>query len=134
MVTSSDKPLSFEAICSLLDALEDVLNRYQAPKHPITRPVFKSRQRKQAVDWAKFYQSSIVKDSQSTLSVLGLLFPDLRRERVYVLKEHTLSAVLARAVGMGREGLERLRNWRLENKDFGYAVEKEMKKGEGFLG
>ena len=61
------------------------------------------------------------------LAVLSLLFPDLRKERVYTMKEHTLSRVLAKAMGMGPQWLLRLSNWRLEYKDFGSAVESIIK-------
>ena len=55
-----------------------------------------------------------------------MLFPDLRKERVYTMQAFTLSRVLAKALGMGPQWLKKLRNWRLEYKDFGNAVESIM--------
>jgi hypothetical protein len=61
------------------------------------------------------------------LAVLSLLFPELRRDRVYYVKEPKLAEILARVLGMGNRGLEGLRNWRLKHRDFGTAFENAMK-------
>src|SRR5579859_3043656 len=123
MTNSWGDTLSFKDICRFLDVLESLLNEYQAPKTKLKKPTFKVRQRTEAQAWTKFYKNAILKDSESILAVLGLLFPDLRTERVYTMQEFTLSRVLAKAVGMGPRWLKKLRNWRMEYNDFGSAVE-----------
>lgn len=127
-MTSSEDDLSFSAICSLLDELENLRNQYHAPTTKLSKVTFRARQTKMLHQWTDFYRANILKDSQSTLAVLSLLSPDLRRERTYTMKEFTLAAVVARALGMGDVGVNRLRNWRLMDGDFGVALEKEIKK------
>ena len=123
-----DGILSFAAICSLLEELEALLNVYRAPKSKLKKRDFKARQRQIVERWATVYNFSILKDNQSVLAVLSLLFPDLRCDRVYTMKEHVLSRVVTKVLGMGVEALEKLRkNWRLQDKDFGTAVEKIMR-------
>jgi hypothetical protein len=125
---NAEKNLLFEAICSLLDELESLLNLYRAPKSKLKKRNFKARQRDIVERWATEYNASILKDNQSVLAVLSLLFPDLRSERVFTMKEHVLSKVVSTALGMSEEASEKLRkNWRLQEKDFGTAVEKIMK-------
>jgi hypothetical protein len=77
--------------------------------------------------WHEYYKSRIICDSASVLAVLSLLFPELRRDRVYYVKELKLAEVLAHVLGMGNNGLKGLRNWRLNHRDFGIAIEKAMK-------
>jgi hypothetical protein len=127
-MVKAEKVLSFKAICSLLDELEGLLNRYRALKSKLKKRDFKARQREIVERWATDYKSSILIDNHSVLAVLSLLFPDLRNQRVFTMKEHVLSKVVTTALGMGGEASERLRkNWRLQEKDFGTAVEKIMK-------
>lgn len=42
------------------------------------------------------------------------------------MKEHVLAGVVARALGMGNQGINRLRTWRLNDGDFGVALERAM--------
>jgi hypothetical protein len=127
-MVNAEKLLSFEAICSLLDELEGLLNLYRTPKSKLKKGDFKARQREIVERWAAEHNSSILKDNHSVLAVLSLLFPDLRSERVFVMKERILSKVVTTALGMGEEASEKLRkNWRLQQKDFGTAVGKIMK-------
>ena len=127
MANSACDALLFKDLCRFLDVLENLLNEYQAPNTRVKKPTFNARRRKEAHGWATFYKDAIHRDSESMLAVLSLLFPDLRKERVYTMKEHTLSRVLAKAMGMGPQWLLRLSNWRLEYKDFGSAVESIIK-------
>jgi hypothetical protein len=119
--------LSFSAVCSLLNKLETLHTRYYAPgTNNFTKPEFGKRQRSLVSQWTEFYNPIILKDSQAALAVLSLLFPYLRTDRVYVMKEHVLAGVVARALGMGNEGINRLRKWRLNDGDFGVALERTM--------
>ena len=127
MANSACDTLLFKDLCCFLDVLENLLNEYQAPNTRVKKPMFNARRRKEAKGWATFYKDAIHRDSGSMLAVLSLLFPDLRKERVYTMKENTLSRVLAKAMGMGPQWLLRLSNWRLEYKDFGSAVESILK-------
>lgn len=126
-MASTDEKLPFSAICSLLNDLESLLERYKAPKTTLSRSEFRARQTKTIKRWHEYYKSRIVCDSTSVLAVLSLLFPELRRDRVYYVKEPKLAEILARVLGMGNRGLEGLRNWRLKHRDFGTAFEKAMK-------
>jgi hypothetical protein len=125
---SSEDDLSFSAVCSLLDKLENLRNQYHAPSTKLSKVTFRARQTKILNQWTDFYRAMILKDCQSTLAVMSLLSPDLRRERKYTMKEFMFAAVVARALGMGGMGVNRLRNWRLMDGDFGVALEKEINK------
>lgn len=125
-MANSDDFLSFSAICSLLDKLEALRTRYHAPGTKLTKPAFRTRQKSLVDQWTKFYNSIILKDSQSILATLSLLCPDLRTDRVYTLREHTLAPPIARALGMGSQGVDKLRKWRLNDGDFGVALERVM--------
>src|SRR5271169_2253281 len=125
-MANSEDVLQFSAICSLLDKLEELRTRYHAPGTKLNQATFRTCQKTLVGQWTKHYHSVILKDSQSVLATLSLLFPQLRRERVYTLKEHTLARVIGRAMGMGDREVEKLRRWRLNDGDFGVALEREM--------
>src|SRR5437667_4152659 len=121
-MTNTDDTLTFSAICSLLDKLEVLRTRYYAPStKKFIKREFGERQRTLVSQWTEFYNPIILKDAKLVLATLSLLFPDLRTDRVYVMKEHVLAGVIARAFGMGSQGLNRLRKWRLNDGDFGVA-------------
>jgi DNA ligase N terminus len=125
---NQDAPvLPFSAICSLLDVLETLLTKYHAPGTKLTKKTFRACQEKEIQSWTQFYKIAITKDSQTTLATLSLLFPYLRRDRVYFLKENTIATALGKALGMGVTGVEKLRDWRLKYGDFGLALEKTLK-------
>ena len=123
---SSDESPPFSAICNLLDDLEMLLQRYKAPNTKLTKKTFRERQNKTISQWIMYFNPGILSNSSATLAVLSLLFPKLRRERVVFLQEHTLSAALAHVMGMGKDGTQRLRNWKSKYEDYGTAVEKEV--------
>ena len=126
-MANCDNYLSFSAICLLLDKLETLRTRYHAPgTKKFTKREFGTRQRTLVSQWTEFYNPIILKDSEPILAILSLLFPHLRTDRVYVMKEHVLAGVIARAFGMGNQGLHRLRKWRLNDGDFGVALERVM--------
>ena len=123
-MANSNDTLTFSAICSLLDKLEALRTRYYAPgTKKFTKREFGARQRTLVSQWTELYIQVILKDGQLVLAALSLLFPDLRTDRVYVMKEHVLAGVIARAFGMGSQGLNKLRQWRLNDGDFGVALE-----------
>ena len=125
-MADNDDALSFSSICSLLDKLETLRSRYYAPgTKKLTKQEFGKRQRTLVSQWTESYNPIILKDSQAVLATLSLLFPYLRTDRVYVMKEHVLARVVARALGMGNQGINRLRTWRLNDGDFGVALEKD---------
>jgi len=126
-MSNPDHTLTFSGICSLLDKLEALRTRYYAPgTKNFTKREFGARQRSLVSQWTEFYNPVILKDGQLVLAALSLLFPDLRTDRIYVMKEHVLAGVIARAFGLGSQGLNRLRKWRLNDGDFGVALERIM--------
>jgi len=126
-MASSPQELSFAEICSLLDQLEILRNKYRAPGNKLTRTDFAARKKSQIDKWTKYYRPVIMKDSDSILATLSLLFPDLQANRTYTMQEHVLSKVVSRVLGIGARGENGLRNWRLNDGDFGAAMERIMK-------
>jgi hypothetical protein len=124
-MSSTDPNLPFAVICDFLNDLENLLQRYQAPKTKLTLPAFKTERTNKIESWSLRYNPRILSDEATLLAVLSCLFPKLRRERVYFLAEHTISAAIARALGMGKAGTADLRNWKVKQKydDFGLVVE-----------
>jgi hypothetical protein len=124
-MSSTDTNLPFAVICDFLDDLESLLHRYQAPKTKLTLHAFKTERTNKIETWNLRYNPRIMSDEATLLAVLSCLFPLLRRERKYFLQVHTISAVIARALGMGKPGIAELRNWKVKfkDKDFGLAVE-----------
>lgn len=120
--------LTFNSVCVLLENLETLLKQYQTPGTKLTKQRFRMCQQERIQRWNEHYNTAVLRDSESALAALSLLFPDLRQDRVYSLKEHTLAGVLAKALGMGELGLRQLRNWRLTEDDLGLAFEKELRK------
>src|SRR5271170_7656539 len=88
-MANKEENLSFFAICSLLDALNGLRTKYHSPSKPLKLPVFRAKKASLIKQWTRYYLPLILKDPQSTLATLSLLFPDLRVERVYVMKEYT---------------------------------------------
>jgi len=126
-MANSTQELSFADICSLLNELENLRKKYRAPGNKLTRTEFSARKKANVDQWTKYYKPVIMKDSDSILATLSLLFPDLQADRTYTMKEHALSKVVSRVLGMGARGENGLRNWRLNDGDFGAAMERIMK-------
>jgi|SRR5579859_5224455 len=123
---TAEESLSFAVICGLLSDLERLLTRRHDRKLKLTRGAFYARQKQIVARWIEDHRRAILRDKESLESCLSLLFPEFRRERVYTLKEHTLSGALAAAMGRGKEGAERFRQWRLKEKDLGITLEQIM--------
>jgi len=123
-----ENTLTFNSICILLENLETLLKQYQTPGTKLTKERFRMCQQERFQQWNEHYNAAILRDGQSALAALSLLFPDLRQDRVCSLKEHTLGGVLAKALGMGELGLSQLRNWRLTEDDLGSTFERELRK------
>jgi hypothetical protein len=68
-----------------------------------------------------------MKDSHSILATLSLLFPHLQADRTYTMQESALTKVVSRVLGMGPAGQKELSNWKLNDGNFGVAMEKIMK-------
>ena len=67
-----------------------------------------------------------MKDSHSILATLSLLFPHLQADRTYTMQESALAKVVSRVLGMGPAGEKELSNWKLNDGNFGVAMEKIM--------
>jgi len=119
--------LWFSDICSLLDALEELFDRYQS-KSKLSKRDFRARRTKLVEQWVRHYQLAILRNEKQLIATLSLLFPGLRRERVYTMKETRLAEVIAQAIGCGSEDLQLLANWRSTHKDFGSAAQSVMKR------
>ena len=126
-MTNTSNELSFADICSLLNKLEVLRNKYRAPGNRITRTKFTTNKSSQIDQWIRDYKPVIMKDSGSILAALSLLFPHLQADRTYTMKESALTKVVSRVLGMGPRGEKELGNWKLNDGDFGVAMEKIMK-------
>jgi len=120
-VGGGDGPLLFSQICRLLDKLEDLFNRSRDAKSG--KADFKSRRIKAIEKWTQEHQLTIIKDEEILAATLSLLFPHLRRERVYTMKEERLAEVIPDAMRFGGSDQTNLSKWRLRYQDFGRAVE-----------
>ena len=119
---------SFSGICDFLDQLEALLRQYQSSGTKLTKGKLRTRQQNLTRKWSEKHLIAILNDRDAMLATLSLLFPDLRQDRVYSLKEYSLAVVLAKALGMGDRGLNKLWNWREMEGDLGVTLEKELTK------
>jgi hypothetical protein len=126
-MANTSNELSFAEICSLLDKLETFRNKYRAPGNRITRTEFTHNKHSKIDQWIRDNKPVIMKDSQSILATLSLLFPHLQADRTYTMQESALAKVVSRVLGMGPRGEKELSNWKLNDGNFGVAMEKIMK-------
>jgi hypothetical protein len=119
-------PLSFCRVCELLDALERLYTRYQAPGTKLSQHQFRAERRRITRKWVTDHCTALLKDQSTVLATLSLLLPALRADRVYTLSDKMLARVVASAMGMGPKTEDRLRGYRLNERDFGSALERQM--------
>jgi hypothetical protein len=125
-MANPDNDLSFAEICSLLDGLEALRYRYRAPGNRLSLKQFIAKKTSLVDRWCKHFEPAIKKDSDTILATLSLLFPDLQTQRTYSMQEHVLSKIVSRILRIGVKGENELRNWRLNDGDFGAAMKKVM--------
>jgi hypothetical protein len=124
-IDPTDSILQFSSVCALLDELEWLLSRFLSSK--LNEDSLKIKQARLVERWALVHRDLIYASQGTLCATLSLLFPKLRRDRVYALKELTLSRALGVAVGLGPQLIDELQNWRTSHKTFENAVETLMK-------
>ena len=126
--TVGDGPFYFSYICQILDELERLFNRSNDPKTKLKKSEFKPRSIAMIEKWALEFQFAMLRDESHLLATLSLLFPHLRRERVYTMKEDRLVEVIPQAMGFAGDDRKFLSEWRLRDHDLGKALEQLYKR------
>lgn len=126
MSQSPESVLSFPEICDLLDTLQKLLDKYTSSK--MKKRVFYNREATVVRNWVSERELKVKKDSTTLLAFFSLVLPYFRMDRHYFIKEHNLSSVLAKAMGVGPKTVEEFEQWRTTYGDFGLAVENVLKR------
>lgn len=77
--------------------------------------------------WVNERENMVKRDSTTLLAFLSLVLPFFRVDRHYFVREHNLSSVLARAMGMSVKSAEEFKQWRTTDGDFGLMFENSLK-------
>lgn len=101
-------PFKFTYVCDLLERLETLEIR-DAPLLPADK---KSRYFGIIDTWFKNHRKLIDASDTDRAALLSTFFPERRTDRVYFLKEQGLVKILGRCLGLGRERLQVLENWK----------------------
>ncbi|KAF3771265.1 hypothetical protein M406DRAFT_35612 [Cryphonectria parasitica EP155] len=112
-------PLSFGAVCDLLQSLETDLGR-------------KRRQRgsnKIVTDWFASHREQIENGDVDRTAVLSTLLPERRTDRVFNIKHNRLESIITKACGLGKRRQEELTRWRKQGSgvDLAECVENILK-------
>jgi DNA ligase N terminus len=126
-----DQSLQFSRICELLDALERLYNRYRTGKPKLGRTEFRQKRLETLRNWIGHCCELLLVDAETVYAALSLLLPDWR-DRVYNLGEaKTIVSAVCQAMGMGKTTEQELLQWRVKERDFGLALEKQMARRVG---
>ncbi|KAF6218993.1 hypothetical protein HO133_005537 [Letharia lupina] len=101
-------PLLFLQLCNLLSDLEKVSHR-DPPLLPAHR---QQRYRENIEQWFTTHRVSINSPDIDLVVLLSALFPEKRTDRVYNIKLKSLTNLLKRCLGLGKDRLEMLDQWR----------------------
>ena len=127
MEESSEPVLSFTEICDLLGTLQKLLDKFKASGPTMKKRDLWKRQATYLRNWVDERESKVKKNSTTLLAFLSLVLPFWRVDRHYFIKEHNLSFVLARAIGVGPKAVEQFKQWRTTDGDYGVMAEKILK-------
>ena len=101
-------PLLFTQLCTLLSDLER-LSKRDPPLLPAHR---QQRYRETIKQWFTARRISINSPDIDLVALLSALFPEKRTDRVYALKIKSLTNLLKRCLGLGKDRMEMLDQWR----------------------
>lgn len=94
-------PFLFSYVCDLLQRLDD--NRAARSGLRSNAAIVR--------DWFRAHQAHFYRDDHSSAALLSALLPEKRSDRVYLIREKKLQAVIGRALGLGRSRIAQLSRW-----------------------
>ncbi|KAI4114287.1 MAG: hypothetical protein LQ345_004905 [Seirophora villosa] len=120
-------PLLFKYVCALLQALED-----NASNHRKAIKGWLDQRNKDTVEsWMKSHKVTIDSTVVDAVALLSAIFPEARTDRVYSLKEQSLSKILGRCFRLGTERIKQLERFNTPGHgDLGTCVEKTLRQTE----
>lgn len=120
-------PFPYTHVVQLLEALYSLATKKLEPK------LFslKARYTTLIISWFDHHRPLFASANLGTAALFSVLFPELRPDRVYSLREDGLVRVIARCLGLGVTRQRQLGNWRLDAAgDLGTMVERVMRAAE----
>ena len=120
-------PFPYTHVVGLLEALHSQATKKTGPK----LPSLKARYTALITSWFDHHRPLFASASLDTVALFSTLFPELRPDRVYSLREDGLVRVIARCLGLGVTRQRQLGNWRRDAAgDLGTMVERVMRDAE----
>jgi DNA ligase N terminus len=126
-----DPPLQFSRICNLLDALERLYNRYRTGKPKLGRTEFRRIRLETLRNWIDHHRNELFIDAATVYAMLSLLLPDWRDRKYNLGEAKTMAPAVCQAMGMGKTTENELLQWRVKERDFGLALERQMARRVG---
>lgn len=110
-------------VIDLLEALESL----HTAVPPLSLTVLSRKTLNHITSWFEFYLPTIRNNPQTLVSIFSFLLPGLRPDRIYALREPSLSRIIGKCLLLGPTRQNALSNWRLpEEGDFGSVVQRVM--------
>ncbi|RPB26964.1 hypothetical protein L211DRAFT_834636 [Terfezia boudieri ATCC MYA-4762] len=120
-------PFPYMHVVSLLNPLSDIATRKPPPKPA----VLKARYSALITSWFDYHRPLFTATKLEPIALFSLLFPELRTDRVYNLREDGLVRVIARCLCLGVTRQQQLSNWRRDaDGDLGKMVGRVMRAAE----
>ncbi|KAI9722987.1 MAG: hypothetical protein M1812_001436 [Candelaria pacifica] len=118
-------PFRFSFLCDLLSNLEHHITR--DPPHLPAR--VKELCRETIIQWFRNHRNRIDGTDTDDVALLSALFPERRTDRVYNLREASLSKVFARILGLSTSRVQELESWKQKGRgDLAECVERILEK------
>lgn len=121
-------PLLFRSVCALLQALED--DAANTTKKAL-KGWLDQRNKDNFESWIKSHGVTITSSSVDVVAVLSAIFPQDRTDRVYSLKESSLTKIVGRSLRLGVDRIKQLDRYKIEGRgDLGACVERTVRETE----
>lgn len=120
-------PLPFTHLVALLDPLSALYTK----SPPLKRTVLGAQSSSIITQWFDHHRPLFTSTRLEPVALFSLLFPELRCDRVYALREEGLVKVIARCLGLGVTRQRQLGEWRKDaDGDLGKMVGRVMRAAE----
>jgi len=114
-------------VVSLLDPLSGLATKQPPPKPAVLKTKYSTL----ITSWFDHHRPLFTAAKLDPIALFSLLFPELRADRVYNLREDGLVKVIARCLGLGVTRQRQLSNWRRDaDGDLGKMVGRIMRAAE----
>ncbi|KAL2157585.1 hypothetical protein VTH06DRAFT_5963 [Thermothelomyces fergusii] len=94
-------PFPFSHVCDLLQRLDD--NRLARSGVRSNATIIE--------EWFRGHHGLLYRDDHCSAPLLSALFPEKRTDRVYLIRDKKLQAIIGRALGLGRSRIAELSRW-----------------------